>query len=355
MSRIFSGNTLPVLAGIFLIGLLVIPSPVAAGTAWFDIKSSPSGAWACIDGYQCAYTPVVFAQDPSTHHSISVYMDGYEMWREYHATGSDRTTTYIYANLVQEAPSDGWLNINTDAAVTVDGVSHGNAMIISLSPGSHTLLLQKAGYDDYTDSFLIEAGQTTSLSPGMTESATYGSLQIDSTPAGAAVYVDGDYRGSTLGTLYVTQLSPGTHSLQFILPDYQTSTRTAVVKAGIINDIRVDMVPATPGPTPDTTGQITVGSSPQGATIWLDNTFRGITPMILADIPQGSHAITLKMDGYRDWTSTVNVEAGSYTEIAGTLTSGSQPAPTTKSPVGLVTIIAAIGISGAVLLVRRRS
>jgi hypothetical protein len=354
MSRHSSCKTSPVFLGMVIIGIVLLLTPVSAGTAWFDIKSNPSGAWACVDGYLCDDTPVIFAQDSSTRHSITIYRDGYEMYREYTGTGSDGTTTYIYGNLVRSAPRDGWLNINTIGSVTIDGKAYGDAMIISLSEGTHTLLLQKAGYNDYTDTFTISGGQTTYLSPGMTKSDTTGSLQIDSTPAGAAVYVNGDFRGTTQDTLYVTDLSPGTYSLKFSMPDYQTATRSAIVQTGIINDIRVDMVPETQNTVADSTGQITVGSSPQGASIWLDNKFRGFTPAIVANIPQGNHAITLKMDGYQDWTSTVNVKAGSYAEIASTLTPGSQPVPTTKSPPGLATTIIAIGIMGSFLLVFRR-
>ena len=352
MKQLFSWKVLPVLAGILLAGLMVLPVPAAAGTAWFDIRSNPSGAWACVDGYLCDDTPVIFAQDASTRHTITVYMEGYEMYREYTGTGSDGTTTYIYASLVPNAPSDGWLNINTDASVTVDGVAYGNAMVITLFPGTHTLLLQKPGYEDYSSTFTITGGQTTYLSPGMTKTDTTGSLQIDSTPAGAAVYVNGDYRGTTLSTLYITQLQPGTYTLQLVLPDYQTATRTADVQAGIINDIRVDMVPVAPGPSPDTTGQVTVSTSPQGAAIWLDTKYRGNTPLLLAGIPQGNHAITLKMDGYRDWSSTVNVQGGSYAEISTTLSPGSSPAPTPKSPVSVALVVAAIGVAG--ILLRRR-
>jgi hypothetical protein len=122
-----------------------------------------------------------------------------------------------------------------------------------------------------------------------------------------------------------------------------------------------NMVPDTPGPAPDTTGQITIGSSPAGAGIWLDNSYRGITPMVLADIYQGSHTLTLKMDGYQDWSSTVNVDAGSYTEVSGTLSGSPQPdtpAPSpqpTRAPLSVFVIISAIGICGTVLLGRIRT
>ena len=79
----------------------------------------------------------------------------------------------------------------------------------------------------------------------------------------------------------------------------------------------------------------------------------GTTPMVLADIPQGSHTITLKMDGFQDWSSTVNVDSGSYAEISGTLVPGTPSPQPTKSPVSTITIISAIGICGAAFLVRK--
>jgi hypothetical protein len=358
-----------VLAGILLIGLFACIVPVAAdsGQAWFDVSSNPSGAWACLDGWNCADTPITFAVDPSSYHSISVYKDGYEMWRDYVGTGSDRTTTMVMANIVQSAASVGWLDINAFGAdIWIDGTYYGNGVqVTALSPGSHNLLLQKAGYYDYKEPFTINAGQTLTMSPGMTaytQSSGYGDLQIQSDPAGAAVFVNNNYEGTTSSSsaLYVTQLIPGSYSVRLTLPDYQPYTETAVVRDGIIYDIHANMVPVTPGPTPDTTGQINVGSSPAGANIYLDNAYRGITPLTLANIPQGSHIINLKMNGYQDWTSPVNVVAGSYAQVSGTLSSGQQPnppAPTpqpTRSPLNVITILSAIGICGAVLLIRKR-
>jgi hypothetical protein len=196
MERNLRNYHLLVLAVILLIGLLTLMTPVAASNAYFRLTSSPSGAYFCIDGYKCDYTPATYAMEQNTYHTITMYMDGYQPWSEGDWTGSDVLTTAVYAQLVPNTPSYGWLNIDTDNAdVTVDGIAHGNAMVITLSPGSHTLLLQKAGYDDYQESFTITAGQTTYRAPGMTKSASYGSLQIDSNPAGAAVYVDDNYKG----------------------------------------------------------------------------------------------------------------------------------------------------------------
>ncbi|MEI7856129.1 MAG: hypothetical protein WCH85_01340 [Methanomicrobiales archaeon] len=67
------------------------------------------------------------------------------------------------------------------------------------------------------------------------------------------------------------------------------------------------------------------------------------------------------MNGFQDWQSSVNVAAGSSTDVSGILTPGTQPNPTapgpqpTKSPVALVSIISAIGICGAVALLFRKN
>ena len=100
--------------------------------------------------------------------------------------------------------------------------------------------------------------------------------------------------GTTISSsaLYVTQLAPGSYPVRITLANYQPYTVTAVVTAGGVYDIRANLVPVTPGPTPNTNGQITVRSNPSGANIYLDNAYRGLTPLTLVDIPQGSHTIT---------------------------------------------------------------
>ncbi len=357
MVRIVQDKWLIPVTGILLLSFLAACAPVS-GAAYIDVSSNPSGAVVCLDGWNCDTTPETFSVGAYTWHTISVSMPGYQPWSDYVGTGSDVSTTAEYAQLVPVS-SVGWLKITPFGAdVMVDGTYYGNGdMSFPLSTGTHTLLLKKAGYNDYTTTFTVSAGQTTSMAPGMTpytQSSGYGDLQIQSDPPGAAVFVNNNYKGTTSSSaaLYVTQLTPGSYTVSLTMPDYQTYTETAGVQAGIIYDIHANMVPVAPGPSPDTTGQINVGSSPTGANIYLDNAYRGITPLTLVNIPQGSHTIVMKTNGYQDWSSPVNVAAGSYAQISGTLSSVQQP---TKSPVALITIVSAIGICcAAVILGRKR-
>ena len=86
------------------------------------------------------------------------------------------------------------------------------------------------------------------------------------------------------------------------------------------------------GPTRDTNGQILIYSSPSGANIYLDNAYKGITPLILPNVPVGSHTVTLRMNGYQDLVKPVNVIGGSTVDGSGTLSAGSQPNPSAPAP-----------------------
>jgi hypothetical protein len=196
-----------------------------------------------------------------------------------------------------------------------------------------------------------------------TPSSGFGDLRIQSNPVGAAVYVNNNYAGTTISStaLYVTQLKPGSYSVRVTLAGYQIYTQTAAITAGTVAAIQANMVPVSPGPTPYTNGQITVRSNPSGANIYLDNAYKGLTPLTLVDIPQGSHAIILKLNGYQDWQSSVNVLAGSSTDVSGTLASSPQltpttlPPQTTQAPISLVTILSGIGICSAAAILYRKS
>jgi len=71
--------------------------------------------------------------------------------------------------------------------------------------------------------FVIAAGCT------VPESGT-GTLQLTSSPSGAEIYLDNQYKGSTPAT--IADVTPGTHVLEFRYPGYQTWTATITIAAG---------------------------------------------------------------------------------------------------------------------------
>ena len=111
------------------------------------------------------------------------------------------------------------------------------------------------------------------------------------------------------------------------------------------------LTPNVPSPTPDTTGQIIVSSTPSGAELFLDNAFRGLTPVTLSDIPAGSHVVMVKQTGYTDSSQTVTVTGGQSTPVVIGLVA---VPPTTKTPSPVAAVVGAFAIVGAVLALGRR-
>lgn len=353
-----STSRLLVLAGILIVGLLGI-APAAA--IQFQIYSNPSNAEVSVDNFWFDQTPATIQYPDSGWHTIRISKAGYQTSvRSEYCTGDDNNVCVINVDLAPVTPTYGYLSLSTlnDAAVTVDGVFQGyGSMVIPLYTGTHALTITKPGYYDYSESVSIYDGQTTSRAPGMTpypQQPQYGSLQIDSDPAGASVYLDNVYKGiePATGAFYITDLAPGTYTLTLKLPDYQPWTQQVQVQAGIVNDIWPKLVPSPVGPTPDTTGQIFAYSTPAGADVYVDNVYKGISPVTLTNIPAGSHTIAFKLIGYQDYSTVASVTGGTIINVPATLTQKSSsggPTPT-KTPLDPVAVIAALGIGSIVFL-----
>ncbi|NYT08245.1 MAG: PEGA domain-containing protein, partial [Methanomicrobiales archaeon] len=239
------------------------------------------------------------------------------------------------------------------AAVYVDNIYRGvtSTIVGNLVPGSHSVRLSKAGFQDWTGTVSISAGATTYLGPTLSpdQQPMYATVSITSNPPGANVYGDGVYVGQTRasGPLVFTQVTPGVHTLLLSKAGYQDYTATQTVVAGQNYNIDVTLTPV----QNPTTGGISVTSSPDGAEVYLNNAFKGLTPITLDSLTPGSYTVLLKLSGYSDWSSTTTVVAGQTAQLTATLNPVS-PSPT---PTGIlpVTILAALGV--LFLAVRRRS
>lgn len=62
------------------------------------------------------------------------------------------------------------------------------------------------------------------------------------------------------------------------------------------------------------TAKLSVGSVPDGADIEVDGNFVGNTPSDV-DVPAGDHTLSIKKSGFKDWTKTMKISAGSNIHI----------------------------------------
>ncbi len=140
-----------------------------------------------------------------------------------------------------------------------------------------------------------------------------GSISISSTLPGAEVYLEGKFVGKTSRgkPLVVKDLLEGRYDLKLIRGGYYDWEGRIVVQAKMDRSVKVSLI-AKPG-------SMNISSEPDGAKIFLDNTFVGITPMSLKKVAEGEHEIRLVKLNYEPWTRKVVVRSFQPTDVKTTL------------------------------------
>lgn len=212
------------------------------------------------------------------------------------------------------------------ALLSLDGTQLGTTPYTgTVASGDHALLLALSGYNDYSatvtvpengsmrGSYTLVAASRVS-SPAATGAAATGALVVTSDPPGAGVTLDGTAAGTT--PLNLTSVSEGDHTVTVSLAGYADQSATITVPAGGTSKNAYTLSP----------NILSVSSNPAGASVTLDGTYAGTTPLSRTAVPAGAHTLVLTLDGYDPYTATVTVVPGrelkaSYTLEAVTTTS----------------------------------
>lgn len=96
--------------------------------------------------------------------------------------------------------------------------------------------------------------------------------------------------------------------------------------------VTIDHLIGTPTPTPTPAfGSISVTSDPAGANVYLDNVYRGFTPLTLDAVPNGNHRIVLRLDRYAESSRTLHVSGESQSVHVPLSTVSTTPPATASS------------------------
>jgi hypothetical protein len=205
----------------------------------------------------------------------------------------------------------------------------------NLIAGDHKVLLRLSGYLDYTETVTVTSGRVTVIRPTLVQNTQPGTgdIQVSSSPAGASIYLDNAYQGLTQPDSHteLTGITPGPHQLLLTRENYQDYSSTVQVIQGQVAVISASLIPS-PAPS-NATLQIT--SDPEGADVFLDNRYSGITPVTLQSVSPGSHLVLIKLSGFNDHSTVINLTTGQNALVSVALTPAAAPTPTTGSPVPL--------------------
>jgi hypothetical protein len=147
-----------------------------------------------------------------------------------------------------------------------------------------------------------------------------GSIDVQSTPEGGDVYLDGYLAGLT--PVVIPDLSPGQYTVLIQKDGYEPFENTSViVSAGNTTPV-VAILEETP--SSGTTGSLDITSIPSDADVYLDDAFEGSTPLQIVNLDPGAYMLRIEKEGYNSWYQGITVVSGETIFITAPLT----PTPT---------------------------
>lgn len=139
---------------------------------------------------------------------------------------------------------------------------------------------------------------------------TTGTVTIESTPANAAVYVDGNYIGRS-PVSYTAR--GGTYNVRVEANGYQTWSQSVTIRNGQHNGIHANLNAVRQ------TGTVSFHSAPQGARVYVNGDYIGTTPLNNRTYDTGTYTARFERDGYNSASVTFTVSADSRQTVNGSL------------------------------------
>ncbi|MGB3459833.1 MAG: PEGA domain-containing protein [Halobacteriota archaeon] len=224
---------------------------------------------------------------------------------------------------VYSSPSGATIGLDGPEGMLVGQTETTPYTFTDLEPGMYTITLSLDGFYDWSKTVQVTGGRTTqvhaTLTPRYTPKAT-GSISVDSEPSGATIELvtpAGLFIGPSVTTPYTfDNIGTGTSTITLTLDGYHKWSANVYVTEGATAYVDATLTPI------QTTGSISVSSSPSGANIGLDGQWWGMlrtTPDVIANVAPGHHTLELALDGYRDWSIKVQVTPGETKYVHATL------------------------------------
>ena len=232
-------------------------------------------------------------------HEVEVKMDGYEVWSENVDVETDKETFLTLALKLRT----GSLSIKSKpvkAKIFLNGEGVGTLpkTLTDLKPGEYSVEVRLAGYEVWSETVDIEADLKKTLTAELQMKT--GSINIESKPAKAKIYLDGEEVGTTPATLM--SVAPGVHEVEVRMDGYDVWSESVEVEAGkekvLTSVLRIR------------TGSFSVNSEPANAKIYLDGDYIGTTPDIIRSSFLGTHVVEIRKEGYEVWHEIVDIKIG---------------------------------------------
>lgn len=334
---------------------VVTPTPETYGS--ISVSSQPSGAYIYFNGNYQGVAPLLISDVWPGTYTIRAEKSGYASYTtSVQVSSGARTSAYCPLSALDTSGALYVISTPSGSNVYLDAAYKGSTPINlgNLASGTHIVELDHSGYYDWKSTVEVPVGGTKTIDATLNpmSASTTGWLYISSSPGGADVSLDGNPMGQTpsSGSLKLNNIATGTHTVVLTRPGYQQYSTSITISSNTVTEVSAIL---TPSGTPTGTGGLSVSSTPAGANVFLDNAFIGISPLTLTSVAAGSHVISMKLDGYQEYSVTTPVNTGAVSTVSAALVPVTPVTSAKRTPLApAVAVLALIGAAG--ILLRKR-
>lgn len=272
------------------------------------IESEPNGAKIFIDENDTGFiTPHEFNDILIGNHTIKIMLEGYE---DYILTTYVSNPKEIKITLIKKEEKYGVMKIKSnppECEVYINNEYKGKSpMEINLVKGKYKVKLKHKEYEDWENEFNIEENKETLIEANLKKIVTesYGTLIVNSTPK-ANVYIDGILKGQTPLSL---KLKEGSYKIKIYIEGYETYEKNINIAPNEEQNISVTLKKIV------LKSYIKIVTNPKGVEVYIDKIFVGLSDDTFETKP-GTHEIILRLEGYIDYLTEINIKEGETKKI----------------------------------------
>jgi len=261
------------------------------------VSSDPDGANVYINDNFIGTTPLILKNPEPIAYEIVLKKLGYYDLK--------KTISLEEGNVKEvrlEMTKEGYGNLNVDSNVKFADIYINNELrgnvpkILSLKEGSYEIKVSSRGYMDFFTRKTIKSGQKLNVF-GELSKREHGSLYVETQPSDARIYANDVYLGRTPSTI---TLEKGLYLIKAEKEGYESREFEVQIQDNKRDELIFKLSPSL--------GTLLVASNPSGASIYIDEEYKGMTPKIVTGLSDGFHSLKISKEYYQDYTSTFEVK-----------------------------------------------
>jgi len=266
------------------------------------LSSEPQGARIFIDGDPFAdVTPAVIDSLEAGVHVIRLQKDMYYATKTVFVAPDELSEVELNLTLSRGALKVITEPTGADIYIDFDYVGQSPNIFSEKAVGSYVVKINKKGYVGFNQIVTIRENETTILTASLRQMTR---LTVTSDPVESYIFLDDSLIGKT--PLSGSEISPGFHKLRLAREGYVDFEKTISFTPGKDTTFNIQMTAA---------AGVTVETEPNGAHIYVNGVFRGVSPIDISGLMPGNAEIKAKLEAHEDAISRIALDGGAVKQL----------------------------------------